>query len=476
MLYTGGAIPQIADYMPEGGRPYGRALSVTRSMSSFDPEYTRRHPAFRKGLSGNLQASVRAWIDYFNSYQTFYDDNHLNQKGKFFPDGDASHAGAFWEFDCVGFTERIYEQIGWDLTGGNAEWWYGFWPADQRDSGVSIPPPVRVVPGRFGMDTLTDLALVGGSGWATIPVALANGNGNFTIVNGAASNFASWAQTDRAQVLAGDFNGDQFTDIALTGGAGWASVPVAVSRADGTFGVTNFGLATFPEWAATPGVQAVAGDFDGDGDDDIALTGGTGWGTIPVAFSNGNQTFSVTNAAVSHAPSWGATPGVKVVSGDFNNDGRADLAFVNGPASWGSLPVALSNGNGAFTPLAYPLQHFSIWGSQPGAKPVVGDFNGDNLTDIALVGGGGWSTVQVAFGYGNGEFFPASYGVAHIPDWSQQAGVQAVPGHFDADGATDIYLAAGAGWTTLGVAVAQPGAGFYALGYSSPTFAGWAGN
>jgi len=42
-------------------------------------------------------------------------------------------------------------------------------------------------------------------------------------------------------------------------------------------------------WIRDPMVDAIAGDFDGDGDADVALTGGMGWGSIPVAFSRSDS-------------------------------------------------------------------------------------------------------------------------------------------------------------------------------------------
>jgi len=50
--------------------------------------------------------------------------------------------------------------------------------------------------------------------------------------------------------------------------------------------------------AAQAGVSILPGDFDNDGRTDIALTGGSGWSTLPIAFSNGDGTFRVTNATV----------------------------------------------------------------------------------------------------------------------------------------------------------------------------------
>jgi hypothetical protein len=52
------------------------------------------------------------------------------------------------------------------------------------------------------------------------------------------------------------------TDIALTGVSGWASIPVAFSNGNGTFNVTNKGVASFPGWAATANAKVLTGDFN----------------------------------------------------------------------------------------------------------------------------------------------------------------------------------------------------------------------
>src|SRR5919106_1216153 len=104
----------------------------------------------------------------------------------------------------------------------------------------------------------------------------------------------------------------QTTELLAVGGAGWASIPMASSNGNGSFTVTNFGVASFPGWAATPGVRIVSGDFNGDGMSDLAAYGGAGWGSVPVAFSNANGSFTVTNMGISSFAAWAATPGVKV--------------------------------------------------------------------------------------------------------------------------------------------------------------------
>ncbi|MFA5788209.1 MAG: VCBS repeat domain-containing M23 family metallopeptidase, partial [Actinomycetota bacterium] len=68
-------------------------------------------------------------------------------------------------------------------------------------------------------------------------------------------------------------------------------------------------------------------------------------------------------------------------SSDFNGDGRADIATFNNYAPNGSaLVVFTSNGDG-FDPPAVKWQN-SAWGWE-GIKPLAGDFNGDGRADIA---------------------------------------------------------------------------------------------
>ncbi|MFD1052311.1 FG-GAP repeat domain-containing protein, partial [Kibdelosporangium lantanae] len=134
-----------------------------------------------------------------------------------------------------------------------------------------------------------------------------------------------------------DYNADGRGDIALNGVPGWGSIPTAFSAGNGGFNVTNAGVTDFATWSSSPGVKLLTGDYNGDGRTDIALTGVAGWGSIPVAFSNGNGTYTITNAGVADFPTWATTPGVKIVTGDFNADGRTDIALAGGNG-WGSIP------------------------------------------------------------------------------------------------------------------------------------------
>ncbi|MFZ6179007.1 FG-GAP repeat domain-containing protein [Nannocystis pusilla] len=278
----------------------------------------------------------------------------------------------------------------------------------------------RVISGDFNRDGRTDLALTGTNGWSTLPVAFSRGDGTFDIRNQAVGDFAAWAATG-ATVVPGDFNRDGRMDLALTGTHDWSTVPIAFSRGNGGFDITNQAIGDFAAWAATD-ARVIPGDFNRDGRTDIALVGGNGWSTVPVAFSRGNGAFDITNSAVGDFAAWAAT-GAEVVPGDFNGDGRTDIALT-GTSGWNTVPVAFSRGDGTFDVANTGVGDFAAWAAT-GAEVVPGDFNGDGRTDIALTGTQGWSTLPVAFSTGTG-FSVTNRPIADFATWSTAPGVKVI--------------------------------------------------
>ena len=128
-------------------------------------------------------------------------------------------------------------------------------------------------------------------------------------------------------------------------------------------------------------MRVVTGDFNGNGLTDIALVRQTpGWGSIPVAFARGDGNWDITNgAAPNFIPDWAHQPGVRVVTGDFNGNGLTDIALVRQTPGWGSIPVAFARGDGNWDITNGAAPDFILTGptnrgcvSSPGTSTVMG--------------------------------------------------------------------------------------------------------
>lgn len=96
-----------------------------------------------------------------------------------------------------------------------------------------------------------------------------------------------------------------------------------------------------------------------------------------------------------------------LVAGDFNNDGRLDLAVANGQAN--TVTILLGNGSGGFT-------SNGVFGTDAFPNSIaIGDYNLDGRPDLAIANSNS-NNVTVRFGLAGGFFgFSASYPVGTDP-------------------------------------------------------------
>jgi hypothetical protein len=132
--------------------------------------------------------------------------------------------------------------------------------------------------------------------------------------------------------------------------------------------------------------QSIAADFNGDGIPDLAVVNpcnssycGSGYASVAVLIANGDGTFQ---APVVYAT--GSFQPMSVAVGDFNGDGVADLVVASQCASsancgTGQVSVLLGNGDGTFrSPVPYST------GTGSSYFVATGDFNGDGKVDLAV--------------------------------------------------------------------------------------------
>jgi hypothetical protein len=180
-----------------------------------------------------------------------------------------------------------------------------------------------------------------------------------------------------------DLNSDGISDLAVVNNVD-GTVTALMGQGNSAF------LASGTYAAGSRPVFGASGDFDGDGNADLAIASTDG--RVSVLLGKGNGTFQ---APVSYLA--GVQSSALAVA-DFNQDGLADLAVTD--SANGSISVLLGNADGTFREARrYPA------GIDPRGL-AIGDINGDGIADLA-VASGSTGNVSVLFGSGDGGFQPA---------------------------------------------------------------------
>src|SRR3984885_153502 len=218
-----------------------------------------------------------------------------------------------------------------------------------------------------------------------VVVLLGSGTGSFATAK-------AYAVPDGAEIVTlGDFTGNGKLDVAVTNGQSTGVVSVLAGSGSGTLKAavpfaTNFGP-----------IGVGAADFNGDGKLDLVTADsgspfGAAIGDISVLLSNGTSLFAKrTDYSVSSASTTGAYSGIAaaVLSGT-KPDLIIPVTFAN------QLAVLVNKGSGTFDPfVTYPLP------TNPQAV-VTGDFNNDKKIDVAVVNFGGTGSISVLLNSGTG--------------------------------------------------------------------------
>jgi len=192
-----------------------------------------------------------------------------------------------------------------------------------------------------------------------------------------------------SEIVEGDFNSDGFTDLAASGRE---EISVLPGRGDGTF-------APETRVPAENGVaDLAAGDFDGDGQLDLAFYQPLS-GNFSMLRGTGDGGFQPpVQTTLQIAPT-------SVAVGEFNGDGRADLVCVRKRSEF--LQVLLGKADGTFEVID------QVGPQLVASLAAIGDFNADGKQDLAVAYLGvpypQVESVAILPGNGNGTFGPGGF-------------------------------------------------------------------
>jgi len=261
-----------------------------------------------------------------------------------------------------------------------------------------------ITSGDFDGDKNLDLVTVMGN---SVTIWLGNGDGSFR-----PSNFGFTSFGDANGGATGDFDQDGNLDLLVLCQFEFL---IFSGKGNGTFDfLTNQSAGQYCYSIAT-------GDFNGDTDLDL-VTANYSYSSMSVFRGASNSTFaSSTNYGGDFSEYHYA-----VVVGDFNGDGKPDLATGNFYGS--SLSVRLNNGLGYFgAERKFPLMTCGV------VSLAIGDFNGDGNLDI--LSGNVCHSLALLPGNGDGTFATA---ITNFPSLGGFGNQTVAVADFNDDGKPDI--------------------------------------
>jgi hypothetical protein len=317
---------------------------------------------------------------------------------------------------------------------------------------LDTPVTGNYVAGYFNDDGILDIASTFSAFPNPFNVVVRFGNGDGTFRPGASSPVGS-ATPGSITISTGYFNSDAIADLAVIypiSFVGSSRGAILLGNGDGTFRSEG-------DFSTPPAFSPVTvEDFNGDNIADLLI----GRGNVSVALGRGDGTFR--SSVLSFVVGDGS-----IVVGEFNSDGRKDLATGGG--------VVLGYGDGTFqTTWNYALGG-SIPISTPQPRPVeseilaLGEFNGDGIKDLAVVHA--WvNRLSILLGNGDGSFqWAFDYNLGFSPGSTSIA-----VGEFNGDGIQDliisgngVFLGNGNGTfqPPLDFPTGSPSNGYVAVGY-----------
>ena len=197
-----------------------------------------------------------------------------------------------------------------------------------------------------------------------------NGDNTFTDIN------AALPKVDRSSVAWGDYDNDGDLDLVICGCVTLLEeFTTKIYRNDGSDTFTDIDAGLIGVASGTLGLAW--GDYDNDGDLDLALCGhyipdDHHYAVTKIYRNDGSDTFTDINAALTGLDG-------TVAWGDYNNDGYLDLGISGWlHCSADYTKIYKNNGNGTFTDIG------ADFGDVDGGFLAWGDYDNDGDLDIAI--------------------------------------------------------------------------------------------
>jgi hypothetical protein len=245
-------------------------------------------------------------------------------------------------------------------------------------------PGISIATADFNHDNKADL-VVGhdlAGGPSVVSILLGNGSGGFS---GPTTFNIDISNEPSKVIIPGNFDGDNNVDLIVMLDTFSNGTNIKLLRGNGTGGFGPPSLVTSTGWTT----WIDSGDFNGDGKTDLALANFFP-AVVNLLLNDGNASFAASGTSV---PIPDKVSYLRVA--DLNNDGRPDLITAHSEPNL--VQAFLNNGSG-FNSSQGPTAL-----TAPGAVTVA-DFNGDTFPDLAINTNVAAGNIEVLTGDGLGNF------------------------------------------------------------------------
>ena len=224
------------------------------------------------------------------------------------------------------------------------------------------------------------------------------------------------------QIAVGDFDGDGKNDLYY-----YYNSHSYVGKYDGNQNII------WSDWGSgivyTANSEMVVGDFDGDGKSDIV-------------FKNDNNDYFLISTGTAFSYNYYQHPtnryGERLFAGDLDGDGKTELIQYDNDLKINQFKVnIIKDSNNNVTALSLTRYYK---GEANGGELLIGDFNGDGKSDMAFLVG----NIDTGLCYLSVDTDGLNYNLLHLQDWGNfnltSSGGETIVGDFNGDGKQDILM------------------------------------